>query len=123
MDVAAPIRQSSVLPYSAANSDVPISGHADLIWMTPAIASAPYTAEVAPVAISIRSMPADPRNEKSNDPPRVLVGSFSRTPSRYTAVKFDSAPRRKTSDTPPGPPGLLTEKPGRRCNSCSASAA
>ena len=73
------------------------------------------------MAMSSRSSSPAASIDKSTAPPRVFDESFMRMPSRNTAVKFDSAPRRKISDTPPGPPGRLTERPGSRFSNCSTS--
>ena len=63
-----------------------------MILITPPKASDPYTADNGPRTISMRSMASVLRVVKSNDPPRLFVGSFPFTPSISTTVKFGSPP-------------------------------
>ena len=49
--------------------------------------------------------------EISNEPPRVLFGSFIFTPSISTVAKFGSPPRMNNEVTPPPPPGCETCSP------------
>lgn len=87
--------------------------------IAPASASEPKVAERGPRTISIRSMSTSASVVGSKEPPRALVGSFSRMPSTSTTTWFGSRPRSESCARPPRPPSRVSCRPGTKRSASS----